>query len=95
MQMGLPEYEKSNMRYEDFQPTKAVRWEHANAIVENQSPTQSSITVPVPFLNLHVRICFQHANISFGIKIKDLFVTQLTHPILSLNYINTPSFSKI
>ncbi|OIV93465.1 hypothetical protein TanjilG_21053 [Lupinus angustifolius] len=49
--MGIPEYEKLNMRYGDSQPTNTARWEHSNAIMENQSPAQSNITIP--FLNLH------------------------------------------
>ncbi|CAL0313862.1 unnamed protein product [Lupinus luteus] len=49
--MGLPEYEKSNIIYGDSHPINTARWEHANAIVENQSPTRSNISIP--FLNLH------------------------------------------
>ncbi|KAK7251554.1 hypothetical protein RIF29_34850 [Crotalaria pallida] len=48
--MGIPEYEKSSIRYGDSQPTNTARWEHANAIFENQSPAQSNMTIP--FLNL-------------------------------------------
>ncbi|OIW10002.1 hypothetical protein TanjilG_32742 [Lupinus angustifolius] len=49
--MGLPEYEKSNIRYGDSQPTNTARWENANTSFDNQSLAQSNITRP--FLNLH------------------------------------------
>lgn len=51
--MGLPEHDKTNIRYGDSEPTNIARWgEHGNAILDNlQSPTQSNITRP--FLNIH------------------------------------------
>ncbi|GAU11690.1 hypothetical protein TSUD_74410 [Trifolium subterraneum] len=47
IQMGLPEYERTNIRYGDSQP----RWQHANVLLENQSHSQTNITQP--FLNLY------------------------------------------
>ncbi|KAJ1437975.1 hypothetical protein SESBI_03405 [Sesbania bispinosa] len=63
--MGLPEYEQTHMRYGDSQP----RWEHPNGILENQYSAQSNITRP--FLNLydsqdHLDICKKHRSGSLG-----------------------------
>ncbi|CAK8579524.1 unnamed protein product [Lathyrus sativus] len=44
--MALPEYERSNIRCPDFQPS---RWHHGN--VNHYSPAQTNITQP--FLNLY------------------------------------------
>ncbi|KAI4350829.1 hypothetical protein L6164_005240 [Bauhinia variegata] len=50
--MGLPEYERTNIRYGDsHQPTNTARWENPNAIFESQSSVQPSTTRP--FLNLY------------------------------------------
>ncbi|KAI5383025.1 protein SPEAR3 [Lathyrus oleraceus] len=44
--MALPEYDRSNIRYADSQPS---RWQHGN--VNHYSPPQTNITQP--FLNLY------------------------------------------
>ncbi|XP_054782310.1 protein SPEAR3 [Prosopis cineraria] len=46
VQMGLPEYERSNIRYGSSQPTNTARWD-----LQNQSSAQPNVTRP--FLNLY------------------------------------------
>ncbi|KAK7291483.1 hypothetical protein RIF29_06661 [Crotalaria pallida] len=50
--VGLPEYERTNIRYGDSHPTNSsARFEHANAILETHSSAQPNMTRPL--LNLY------------------------------------------
>ncbi|KAL3021825.1 hypothetical protein AAZX31_05G214100 [Glycine max] len=49
--MGLSEYQKTNIRYGDSQPTNTARWETTSVILESQYSAPSNIARP--FLNLN------------------------------------------
>ncbi|KAL3021826.1 hypothetical protein AAZX31_05G214100 [Glycine max] len=63
--MGLSEYQKTNIRYGDSQPTNTARWETTSVILESQYSAPSNIARP--FLNLNVRRFFKSACNSFDI----------------------------
>ncbi|XP_028806537.1 protein SPEAR3-like isoform X2 [Neltuma alba] len=68
-QMGLPEYERTNIRYGSSQPPNAARWDNSNSVLHTQSSAQPNVTRP--FLNLydhsHLHIdSQQHRSGSFG-----------------------------
>ncbi|KAL5174529.1 Protein SPEAR3 [Glycine soja] len=64
--MGLSEYQKTNIRYEDSQPTNIARWETASVILESQYSAPSNIARPFLNLNDTQDIDRKHRNGSVG-----------------------------
>ncbi|KAI9118902.1 hypothetical protein K1719_009577 [Acacia pycnantha] len=53
VQMGLPEYERTNIRYASSQPPNtAARWDNSNSVLHTQSSAHQP-NVTRPFLNLY------------------------------------------